>query len=55
MKKRDIYALRAILEDIEINVHQDRNNDNQKSKTLELVKRGVGICNSYTEKMRPLR
>ncbi|GAB4042616.1 hypothetical protein [Spirosoma litoris] len=53
MKKKDVRRLRDILQRIEANVHNDRNNDNQKSITISLIKEGVELCNEKLNKLKP--
>jgi hypothetical protein len=53
MKKEDVYKLRSLFEKIEGDFANDRSDD-RATKIFDSVKKGVELCNTYINKMKPL-
>lgn len=53
MKKKDIYRLRAIIQELK-NLDDDDRDRMAKDKMRPLFKEGVDLCNEYLFKMKPL-
>lgn len=53
MKKKDIYRLRAIIQELK-NLGDNDRDPMQKDKQRPLFNEAVAICNEYIDKMNPL-